>query len=365
MASADGFAWPASWENHGGVLTDAPVARSYRDGRYVYTVQGTDGRYRKVWNASWGAWERSSSTEIALGTNLIDWDSEVSELDQSLSVLRPEVVRVRFGARRVDILDALVNSYDARTIIFNGSDAGLTWEDFWAEVNASYGGVTALALAARYPHHNFIWELGNEPDMTSRWGSNAAGARDAVVRTANTWRSYQGSYPNLQLGVSLPTWNNGQTYFDTFCNGGATLNAFDVVCVHAYGYTRIQSGNRESVDIVNRVKQLTPRAIYITETNLDILALRSAPPWNGLSFADCWQEIGKRLVNGLAQWDGPDGQLRGVCMFETDFRNPDNYRFHMDTEFNPDLKSDPKNVPLARLGHQAMRQRTRSTSGCP
>lgn len=39
--------------------------------------------------------------------------------------------------------------------------------------------------------------------------------------------------------------------------------------------------------------------------------------------------------------------MRGVCVFETDYRNPDplNYRYHMDTEFNPDLVNEPRNVP--------------------
>jgi hypothetical protein len=370
MASGDGFAWPAAYEYQGGLLTDAPVARSYRQGRYVYTAQGTAGRVRQVYNGDWSDWQFSDSAEIALGTNLIGWDDQFAELDQSLDVLRPEVVRVRFAARRADILDHLVNNRDVRTIIFNGSDGGLTWEDFQAEIAAPYGGVDALTLARRYPSQNFIWELGNEPDQNERWRGDPGGARDAVVRTANLWRGQQEAHPNFQLGVSLPTWGeagNDRAYFDAFCDGGATLDAFDVVCVHGYGFTCIALGNHNSVAIVDAVKALTTWAIYITEANLDILSLRGEPPWNQRSFAETWEEIGKRLVDGLSQWDGPEGQVRGVCMFQTDFRNtsPSNYRFHMDTEFNPDLINEPRNVPLPRLGHQAMRLRARSTNGCP
>lgn len=94
---------------------------------------------------------------------------------------------------------------------------------------------------------------------------------------------------------------------------------------------------------------------------------RGEPAWSQTSWSASWEEIGKRLVNGLAQWDGPDGQVRGICMFETEYRNTAarNYRYHTDTEFNPDLTNPPKNVTLARLGHQAPRQRARSASGCP
>lgn len=368
MASGDGFSWPAAWEDLGGDNVDAPVGRSFRHGRLVYTTQGSNGRYRNVYNGSWSGWEFSPATEIALGTNLIDWDSQYADLDHSLDVLRPEVVRFRFGARRVDIIEYLINNRDLRTVIFNGPDDRLTWDEFWTDIHAKYGwNLNAMDIAQRFPNHNFIYELGNEPDQTSRWSGNAAGARDAVVQTANNWRQFQQWHPNFQIGVSLPTRNDGGSYFETFCNNGATLNAFDVVCVHGYGTTCMARNHGDGVHIVDRVKQLTPRAIYITEANLDIESLRHPVDgeYRNRTFADTWEEIGKRLVNGLSQWDGPDGQVRGVCMFETDFRNSDysNYRFHMDTEFN--TSTGQKNAPLPRLGHQAMGQRARSASGCP
>ena len=190
----------------------------------------------------------------------VDWDQQRARF----RTMRGEIIRFRipvgFGGSPQHVEELIADG--ARTVILTTEDCDFTPQRTRADlVDRGF-----YALTQKYPHIQFIVEIGNETNIC---GMDPWVARFWMLRTRQELRDLDRH--NLQWMVSLPTILRDTEIILSRQSDGAIADIYDAIALHLYGDWHVYpiEDHYEWGRILRFVLETTNLPVYVTEIGIN------------------------------------------------------------------------------------------------
>ena len=228
-----------------------------------------------------------------LGVCIISPINQHMPYAETLALIRDAGVKVvkfhmTFSTDAIHVEQAILHGVD--TIILRTGD-GLDGYDY-RKVQTSFeepGGIGHFSFASlldKYPHVQFIIEVGNEPNLSTppingwvaRWWALALVKELRLNYLGHIDRPWKEKYPRLQWSVCLPTSMHDTTAMLTYLDNhgsddvgdGSIIDYYDALNCHLYGDTEVISNNYDWPHILRTVQaNQYVKKIHVTELGIN------------------------------------------------------------------------------------------------